>query len=123
MFFEEVINRESGNRTIRHILDKGYSFDALFAASDFSALGALLEMKKRGYRVPDDAGIVGYVNEPFAEFLEPGLSSIEQFGQKMGQQSAEVLLREIRNQKNHKKTEVIIAPRLIIRSSSKLQKK
>lgn len=116
-FFENVISREKGAAITAGLIRDGITFDALFAASDMSALGALLELKKNKLPVPDKIGIVGYVNEPFTEFIEPSLTSMEQFGEAMGMKAAELLFRKIEETDNQVSI-TKIEPELIVRESS-----
>jgi LacI family transcriptional regulator len=118
LVFESVISRDRGNEVMRSIIDSGLKSDALFASSDLSALGALLVLKEKGISVPHQFGVAGYVNEPFTEFIEPSLTTTEQFGVEMGRKAAEVLVEEINSDYNHPPKTIIINPRLIVRNST-----
>lgn len=56
----------------------GASFDAIFAASDLIALGALRSLQKSGHRVPADVAIVGYDDIKLAAYAQPALTTISQ---------------------------------------------
>lgn len=116
--FEGVISREKGRNTTEQIIDHYPSIDAIFAASDMSALGALLMLKKRGIPVPEKFGVCGYVNEPFGEYLDPSLTSTEQFGEQIGITAAKELLQCIDAEKKSDIHKLMIPPKLIIRKSS-----
>ena len=64
--------------------------DAILSSSDFAALGALQQLKKLGVSVPQDVGIVGFANEPFSSFIEPSLSSVNQFSKDLGRMAAQI---------------------------------
>lgn len=49
---------------------------AFVAANDQTALGAMLALKERGLRVPDDVSVVGIDDIPEAEFLDPPLTTL-----------------------------------------------
>lgn len=57
--------------------------DAAVAASDWTAVGALLVLRQHGQRVPDDVALTGFGNDSFTALLQPRLSSVEQHGEEM----------------------------------------
>jgi LacI family transcriptional regulator len=118
MLFERVISRNMGSETMEKILSRWPGIDAIFAASDMSALGALLVLKAKGIRIPEDFGITGYVNEPFGEYMEPSLTTTEQFGEEIGKTAARELLERIVNPKQTENQLITINPKLIVRKSS-----
>lgn len=66
-------------RAMREHLDKhGLNFDALVAASDIVAIGAMGVLRERGYRVPEDVSVVGYDDVEPAAHSFPPLSTIRQ---------------------------------------------
>jgi LacI family transcriptional regulator len=52
---------------------------AIFAANDQSAIGAIQAAHQMGLRIPDDLSVVGFDNIPEAGFMSPGLSTVDQF--------------------------------------------
>lgn len=97
--------------------------DAIFAVNDPIAIGAILELKKRGIKIPEDMAVVGFTESPIGRIME--LTSVAQPTFKMGQASAELLLKKINNPDCPYET-VILPAQLNIRSStiprSKLEK-
>ncbi len=110
-----TISREAGHEAIRSLL-KNHKIDALFCSGDFVALGVLDGLKELNIKVPDEFGVTGFSNEPFAELLSPPLSSIEQNAHEMGCQAALSLLKMI--QGKNVEEEKVIPVRLIVRHSS-----
>ena len=119
LLFEGVITREKGMAAMEKILKGDNVPDAIFAAGDYAALGALLVAKEKGINVPAELGVAGYVNEPFTEWLDPSLTTTEQFGAEQGRQAAQVLLEQIRTEKTLPAKKLLIPPKLIIRNSSR----
>lgn len=60
------------------VLNKGLFFDAVVAASDMVALGALKALKERYVGIPSDVGIVGFDDIDMAELFHPSLTTIKQ---------------------------------------------
>lgn len=95
--------------------------DAIFAVNDETAIGALAALRKLNIRVPHDVGVVGFSNTKASSYMEPSLSSIEQFGFDIGKVAAEVLIELINTKTDatelmHRKT--LLEPKLFIRESS-----
>ena len=97
--------------------------DAFFCSGDYAALGVFQAAKKRGLKIPDELGITGFGNEPFTEFLEPSLTTVNQQGQKMGRIVARMFLQNGNNENSELAPERMeLEPELIIRNSSLLKK-
>ncbi|SUE34453.1 LacI family DNA-binding transcriptional regulator [Rikenella microfusus] len=106
---------EEGRRFARTVLAEGSLPEAVFFAGDFAALGAMLEFRKAGVRIPEDIAIVGFANEPFCQLLPTPLSSVDQFSYKMGYMAGKMMFDRLRGEPQ---VGIVIAPELIIRKSS-----
>jgi LacI family transcriptional regulator len=58
--------------------------DAVFAANDRMALGAILCLQKRGLRVPEDIAVAGFDDSYFAKYVTPTLTTVRQPFREMG---------------------------------------
>ncbi len=120
LIFNKILNKEEGYKIANKIFDSKIKIDGIFAASDYSALGAMLAARERNIKIPEQIAIIGFANEPFTEFVSPSLSSLDQFGVEMGISAARLLIEKIESkQKEVIPKTVIIRPKLIIRESSK----
>lgn len=95
--------------------------DAVFSSGDYAALGIMIAAKENGLKIPDDLGIVGFANEPFTAFVEPGLSSVDQNGEAMGRMVAQMFLDDISESQIRKPVQKVILPELVVRGSSELK--
>ncbi len=66
--------------------------DAVFAASDAMAVGALRALREAGLRVPEDVALVGFDDLPFAARTEPPLTTVRQPIHRMGTMTVETLI-------------------------------
>lgn len=91
--------------------------DAVFAASDTMALGALRAIREAGLCVPDDIALAGYDDIPFAASMQPPLTTIRQPIHRLGAVAAETLIDRIENPipDPHR---IILPTELVIRASS-----
>lgn len=69
---------QSGEATTRSAIESGTEFDAVFAASDLIAIGAIRALDKSRRSVPGDVSVVGYDNIPAARLVTPRLTTIDQ---------------------------------------------
>lgn len=110
---------DAGENAMKTLLNLNTPPDALFSSSDFSALGAIKELKARKIIIPDEFCIVGFSNEPFTKFMELSITSIDQQPLEMGKMAAKVFLEQIDNIASFKmEKKIVLKPELLIRKSS-----
>ena len=63
----------SGEVGVREPPPYGERPDAVFAASDLMAVGALRALRSAGLRVPEDVAVVGFDDSPVCRHTEPSL--------------------------------------------------
>jgi len=123
LILESNLKLDAGRRLGEELLKWDTLPDAIFSASDYGAVGAMEVLKKHNVKIPEDVAIVGFSNESFTSFVEPGLTTIDQHGEKMGRIAAELFLDQM-NKKGSSlsQSKTVLNPELIIRGSS-LKKK
>lgn len=110
---------EEGRLAVKSLLSLPNPPDAIFSSSDFAALGATQELIAKGIRIPEDFCVVGFGNEPFTNFLELPMTTVDQAPLEMGKMAANVFLEYIDNPENVKiEKRVVLTPELHIRKSS-----
>ncbi|WP_084961016.1 LacI family DNA-binding transcriptional regulator [Thermoactinospora rubra] len=68
--------RESGAVAMRQLLRDDPHLDAVFAANDLMAIGALQALRQAGRRVPDDVAVVGFDDIEAAKYTDPPLTTV-----------------------------------------------
>lgn len=106
---------QSGYDATKRLLARDLPFDALFAASDLIALGAVRALTEAGRRVPEDVAIIGFDDIPAAATTQPPLTTIAQDYRKAGEVLVDTLLRRIADQPTDT---ALLQPRLIVRASA-----
>ncbi len=112
---DAVTTEQSGYEAANALLEKGIAFDAIFAASDLIAIGAMKALHERGIRVPEDVAVAGFDDIPMAGFVNPSLSTVQQDTKLAGQILVETLLALINNEPAQSRT---IPVTLALRRSS-----
>jgi DNA-binding LacI/PurR family transcriptional regulator len=106
---------QSGYEATKRLLARDIPFDALFAASDIIALGAMRALTEAGRRVPEDVAIVGFDDIPAAATTQPPLTTIAQDYRRAGEVLVDTLLRRIADEPTDT---ALLQPRLIVRGST-----
>ncbi len=73
------------------------SIDAIFAYSDYLAYEVYRVASDLNLAIPKDISVVGFADEPIADYLSPKLSSVNQKPYEIGANAARILLAQIEN--------------------------
>ncbi|MGR4893191.1 LacI family DNA-binding transcriptional regulator [Sphingopyxis sp. LARHCG72] len=92
---DAVSSEESGHAAARALLASGRSFDAIFAASDLIAIGAMRALTEAGLRLPHDVAIIGFDDIPAANLTSPTLTTVMQDMKSAGELLVDALLRRL----------------------------
>ena len=106
-----------GFRAMEKLLECEERPDAVFAATDVMAIGAMAAIEKAGLRVPDDIAIVGFDDTPYSTLVTPRLTTIHQDAPAQGIAAAEGVLRMIVDPTANP-IELLVPVQLIVRESS-----
>lgn len=68
---------ESGYRAMQKLLNEKPDLDAVIAANDEMAIGAMRCLAEAGKKIPEDISIVGFDDIPASAYLVPTLSSVK----------------------------------------------
>ncbi|MFN7994681.1 MAG: LacI family DNA-binding transcriptional regulator [Bryobacteraceae bacterium] len=92
--------------------------DAVFAASDPIAIGAMQAIVETGLRPGPDVGLIGVGNHRYSGHLRVPLSSVEQRRAEIGRMAASLLLQSISGSAPREPQSILIEPELIPRAST-----
>lgn len=108
---------DGGVLAMQKLLQSGMPFSAVVCANDQMVSGAISVCLERGLRVPEDLSFVGYDNIPFARYISPKLTTVNNPIHEMGKMAALWLLRHI-----YKNDQIVVtnifAPELVVRESA-----
>ncbi|WP_028782174.1 LacI family DNA-binding transcriptional regulator [Thalassobacillus devorans] len=113
-FFED-----SGYEAMKKILSGDRLPEAVFAASDMMALGALKAMKEKGLSVPEDIQLIGCDDIEACRYSDPPLTTVKQDKHKLGKLAAFMLEDLIKDENDEREIQdVKVDPELIPRGST-----
>jgi len=93
--------------------------DAIFAVNDPVAMGAFMQIKEMGLKIPDDIALVGFSDIPGVSLLDPPLTTVAQPQYQIGQAAAKMLLQQIDHGLESDVPQIeILKTKLIIRKST-----
>lgn len=98
------------------LLERAPGITAIFVHSDMMAIGVLSVLWRSGRRVPADVAVVSCDDIPFAQYLNPPLTTVRVPLEETGRAAVDLLLRSIQGQPMPEKTP-LLPIELVIRSS------
>lgn len=107
-----------GQRVADEIINSGNIPDAIFAANDTSAIGAMQVFKKRGFKIPEDVAFVGFTESRLGAIIDPPLTSVLQPAKEIGREAARIVLEQIENAETFTPQIIVLNGQLNIRESS-----
>lgn len=83
---------ESGATAMARLLERSSDIDAVFAASDLMASGAITTLRRAGLRVPDDIAVAGFDDSGLAANHQPPLTTMRQPWERISEEMVSLLL-------------------------------
>lgn len=110
---------EDGYKAMKCLLEYTPRCNAVFAASDEMAFGALKAIHEAGLRVPQDIAVIGYDDIEFCEYTNPTLTTIRQPRYFMGEKAMSILVSILKSkQKSVVGKKICLTPELVVRNST-----
>ncbi len=92
LLIDAEFTETGGYRATLRMLDEDGRPDAIFAANDLMAIGAMAALRERGLSIPRDVAVIGFDDILVARLVTPALTTVSQFQQDLGAVAAETLL-------------------------------
>ena len=112
-------NQDYAYEATKELLAMKNKPDAIFTISDRMAIGAMIAIKEKGLRMPEDIGLVGFNNEPITSLVAPAISSVEMFAFEIGKNTAKLFLQRLYSTEDMHGVEEVMQPKLVVRESSR----
>jgi DNA-binding LacI/PurR family transcriptional regulator len=104
-----------GRAAAESLLARGADFDAIFAASDVAAIGAVHALQQAGLVVPADVAVVGFDDIPAACLASPPLTTVTQDARAAAEALVDALIEAIETGAT---ADRVLPVRLTVRGSS-----
>lgn len=111
---DAITTEQSGYAATSGLLERGRRFDAIVAASDLIAIGALRALQERHIVVPDAVSVVGFDDIPAASVTHPPLTTVMQDSRLAGEALVDTLLKLVREGQAEGR---VLPTRLVVRRS------
>lgn len=98
LFLEGDFDTDVAYGSMSAALDAGLSFDAVCAADDDSAIGALRALRERGLRVPEEVSLFGFDDQQYCRLIDPQLSTIRAPTEAVARKATRALLALLRSE-------------------------
>jgi DNA-binding LacI/PurR family transcriptional regulator len=105
----------AGRAGIAELTGRGATFDAVFAASDVTAIGAMHALQDMGRSVPDDVAVVGFDDIPAASLSSPPLTTVSQNAHQAGEALVDAIIEAVEHGGTAKR---VLPVSLTVRESS-----
>jgi len=107
---------ESAEREVHKLLNLEKKPTAIFAASDYMAMGAMRAIKLKGLSIPKDIALVGFDDTLEAIYISPALTTVRQPLLEMGEAAVDLAVRSMNNPRLEPQISVL-KPTLVVRES------
>lgn len=111
-------SRAEGQAATAALLDAAPGLTAIAASNDLLALGAYLELKRRGLSCPRDISIVGHNDMPLVDMVDPPLTTVRIAHTQMGRAAAQRLLERLADP-DAEASVTLMPAELIVRGSTR----
>lgn len=113
-------NRAAAEAITPDILSLENCPDGFFAINDDTAIGILYTAKHMGYHIPNDISICGFTNGNRAKACDPMLTTVEQRGEVVGEEAANILIGQVEGSIPINKVERrVVRTRLVVRGTTR----
>lgn len=108
--------KESGYRLALELLDLPSLPGVIYACNNLMGLGAMEAIRERGFRIPEEVGLVIFDDLPWFKFVNPPLTVVSQPSFQLGEAAGKLLFEQMRKGRKKPK-EIVLSARLEVRES------
>ncbi len=112
------LSPEDSARAVNRLLKVANVPDAIFCVNDTVAYVAMKEIKRRGLKIPEDIALTGFNNEFHSTIVEPSLTTISHPTIELGEETARLLIRQLKSEHPHAPRQIVMKTKLVVRESS-----
>jgi LacI family transcriptional regulator len=109
---------QSGFTAAEQLLGMSPRPDAIFAANDSMAIGAMSALQAAGCRVPDDMAVAGFDDIPIARYMTPPLTTVRIDIAGLGARAVRALVHAVGSKNAHDRRQEILPAELVVRGTT-----
>ena len=110
---------EGGREAMNSLLDLQNRPDAVFAANDMIAIGAMDVIKQRHLKIPEDIAVAGFDDILFTRMTEPRLTTVAQPTHQIGAMAMQIIIDRLGNSNDSLEPRtIILQPSISVREST-----
>jgi LacI family transcriptional regulator len=110
---------EGGRQATEELLNLPHPPTAIFSSGGVMTVGALLEIKERNVKIPEDLSIISFDDEKWCLLIDPPLTVVAQPVHEIATEAAQLVIQLIQGWGADAAQKIILKPELIIRGSCK----
>jgi LacI family transcriptional regulator len=108
--------QEGGHAAMCQLLNLSKPPRAVLIGNNLMTLGALQAIDEQGLQIPDEIGVLGFDDMPWATSLRPPLTAVAQPAEEIGRTAAQLLMERL-NDPGRIARQVILPATLVVRAS------
>jgi LacI family transcriptional regulator len=86
---------QSSRLAVKRLLDRKSSYTAIAFTGDILAIGAIMELRRRGLSMPQDISLIGCGDQVMTQYVDPPLTTVHLPFRRMAERAAERLLEQL----------------------------
>lgn len=115
LVFDAASSEEAGRRATKALMACGVAYDAIFAASDLIAIGAMRALAEAGLTIPGDVAVIGFDDIPESHLATPALTTIMQDTRLAGEALVDGVIDQMEGRQASSR---VLPARLVVRGST-----
>jgi DNA-binding LacI/PurR family transcriptional regulator len=123
LVLEKRYSFSEGKQAMAYLLDLPSPPSAVFCGNDVLAIGAIVEAKGRGLRIPEDLSVAGFDDMEISAFYDPPLTTVAVPAYEMGRMAAKILIEDLRGESQGPQQYVLEANLIVRGSTGRMQRK
>ena len=117
LVLEKGYSFSEGKEAMAHLLDLPSRPSAVFCGNDILAIGAIVEAKERGLKIPKELSVAGFDDMEISAFYDPPLTTVAVPAYEMGRMAAKILIESLHGESQGPQ-QYVLETRLIVRGST-----
>ena len=114
----KINNKTEYNSVITSLFDDHSDIDGIFATDNVSAITALKIANIKGFKVPENIGVIGFSNNKISRLSIPTLTTVSQNALEIGKNAARMLIERLKNATSDEFKTKVIETDLVVREST-----